>query len=474
MIKNRIFIVIAAGMLLMSLSVTGRAKDEVESLFIDLSESMQRLSEHSATISEKVLQAVVKIEVVGVAVNELNVNSERLVSRFQTTGSGFFIDSSGYIITNAHVVKDAQMIRINLPAYSDDSRSSSILKSRVKPLRAQLIGIDVETDLAVLKVDMPDSPFLEIADSDAIKPGNLIWTVGSPLGLSNTVTMGVVSTTARQLMPDSPMIFIQTDAAVNPGSSGGPLIDASGRVVGVNSSILSHSGGSDGISLAIPSNIMGSIYQKIREHGYVPRGDIGVNAQTITPELQFGLKLTQDWGVILSDVSSKAALSAGLHPGDIVVSMDGKVMENARQFIVNVYNKEIGSEVVLDVVRKGKPVSVRVEVKERRDAPSLFGVGTEVPIPHFGIFISNIDGENELAAKYKRGQGGVLVQAKMKNVAAQYPEIRTGDIIYSVNGLDIYNTNNFKKVVRGIEIGSPVVLHIERNRRLSYVTFYWN
>ena len=440
---------------------------------LNIESTLQQLSVLSATVAEKALRSVVEIQVTGVSTGTSNGNV--LVSRFRSSGSGFVIDPEGYIITNAHVVKGATSIRVDFPARSDESRSSSIVKSRVKPVHARLVGLDEETDIAVLKINRSGLESLPIADSDNVKSGHLAWAVGSPLGLESSVTIGVISTVARQLKADDPMIYIQTDAAVNPGSSGGPLIGSSGEVIGVNASILSRGGGSDGISLAIPSNIMRYAYEQIKEHGYLPRGDIGVNAQTNTPEIQQGLGLPQDYGVILSDVLlGSTALKAGLVPGDVIVSVDGKPMENARQFIVNIYSKEIGNFATLEVIKNGEPVSLDVKIEERRSAPTLFGEGEQQQISEFGILVSNIDGENRLAEKYKRGQGGVLVQAKIKYTNQLIPEIHTKDIIYSVNGAHIFNTVDLRKAVSKLKPGTPVVLHIERNRKLSFVTFYWN
>jgi len=469
---NRSFFIIFA--IFISISTAARAASASDdSSHINF--SLQQLSSLSSDIAEQALRSVVKIEVIGVSTNSPKSNSERLVSRFRASGSGFVVDPAGYIITNAHVIKDAQLIRIIFPAHSDASRSSSILKSRVKPVIAELIGMDEETDMAVLKIDQMNMEYIPMADSNDVKSGHLVWAIGSPFGLNNTVTMGIVSTTARQLKPDDPMIYIQTDAAVNPGSSGGPLINSLGEVVGVNASIFTKSGGSDGISLAIPSNIMRYVFEKIKQYGYVPRGDIGVNAQTITPEIQQGLGLTQNWGVILSDVlPGSSALEAGLIPGDVIVSIDGKVMENARQFIVNIYAKKIDSLVSLQIIRNAQPSTVDVKIVERRNSPTVFGEFEKEEISSFGIFVSNIDGVNKPAEKYKRGKGGVLVEAKMKYTNQSYPEIKTKDIIYSINGAYFADVEGFRKAVSRLKPGAPVVLHIERRGKLRFVTFYWN
>ena len=173
---------------------------------------------------------------------------------------------------------------------------------RPRVVGAQIVAIDEETDLSVLKVDEKALPALELADSDAVRPGQLVLAFGSPLGLDSSVTLGVVSAVARQLEPDDPMIYIQTDASINPGNSGGPLVDTDGRVVGINTLILSQSGGNEGLGFAAPSNIVRNIFEQVRKFGRVRRGEIGVRAQTITPSLAEGLQLPRDWGVVLGDV----------------------------------------------------------------------------------------------------------------------------------------------------------------------------
>jgi len=468
-IQPRIFFITLLFVFLLSPISAKETSDEADLDSMTISE----ISENSVDIVEKALRSVVQIEVVGAALTP-TAAQEQIWSRFKSSGSGFIVDPSGYIVTNAHVVKDAQFIQVILPDKTNGLEFSSIVKGRVKPERAQLIGLDEETDIAVLKIERSDMPALEISDSDKVKPGDLAWAIGSPLGLNSSVTMGIVSTNARQLEADHPMIYIQTDVAVNPGSSGGPLIGSSGKVIGVNASILTKGGGSDGISLSVPSNIVQAVYTSIREHGYVRRGDIGVNAQTITPEMQEGLGLDQDWGVILSDsILSGPAFNAGLRPGDQVLRMDGKLMENGRQFIVNLYGKEIGSSVALDVVINGSPKTVNVEVKERRGVASLLGDGEKIAIPHLGIIVADTEQKNNAPAIYKRGDGGVIIKAKLKNANNQHPQIRTGDIIYSLNKSQIFNVSDLLNAVLKLKVGDPVVLHIERNRKLSYVTFYW-
>jgi serine protease Do len=225
--------------------------------------------------------------------------SSDLVTTQRASGSGVIVDPDGYIVTNAHVVRGAHQVRVEIPL---PTIGQSILAGRSRTLNGRIVGLDVETDLAVIQIEEKNLPALAFGDSDQLRAGQIVLAVGSPLGLSNSVSLGVVSAIARQLEPNSPMIYIQTDASINPGSSGGPLLDLNGRVVGINTMIASPAGGSEGLAFAAPSNIVRTIFEQIKKTGRVRRGDIGVRAQTITPALASGLRLARDSGVVLADV----------------------------------------------------------------------------------------------------------------------------------------------------------------------------
>ena len=274
------------------------------------------------------------------------------------------MDSDGYVLTNAHVITGAAAVEVLLPAlFETGSPRQSILKGRGKRFSAEIVGVDSDTDLAVLKISQKELPFLAFGDSDQVRQGQLVLAFGSPLGLENSVTMGIVSATARQLRPEDPMIYLQTDSPINPGNSGGPLVDLQGRVVGINTFILSQSGGSEGIGFAAPSNIARNVFTQLRKGGKVRRGSIDVYAQTVSPELAQGLNLANDWGVILGDVfPGGSADRAGLKEGDVILALNGKVMENARQLEVNVYRHAIGERVSLEVLRGGDKLKVDVAV----------------------------------------------------------------------------------------------------------------
>lgn len=243
--------------------------------------SLTQLSASFEAVADRVRPAVVEVLASGYAMpQEESVEGARLILKQRSVGSGVVLDADGYIVTNAHVVAAAARLQVELPTSLPGAPiQTSILKARGKVLSAVIVGIDQETDLAVLKVEAQGLPFLELADSERVRQGQLVLAFGSPLGLEGSVTMGLVSAVARQLKPEDRMIYIQTDAPINPGSSGGPLVDASGRVIGINTLIFSQSGGSEGVGFAAPSNIVRTVYEQIRATGYVHRGEIGVQGR---------------------------------------------------------------------------------------------------------------------------------------------------------------------------------------------------
>jgi serine protease Do len=424
--------------------------------------------------SKKVTPAVVQIYTTGFSLAQGNDLAPITMQR--GTGSGIILDSDGYIITNAHVVELARRVKVLIPlSRKERGDKKSLLKIHARVVGGQVVGVDHETDLAVIKIQEKDLPYLELADSDEIQQGQIVLAFGAPFGLGNSMTMGIVSTVARQLQPDAPVAYIQTDAPINPGNSGGPLVNALGQVIGVNTLILSQSGGSEGIGFAVPSNIVKNVFQQIRSTGRVRRGAIGVHAQTITPVMARGLKLPQDAGVILSDVYPESpADKAGLKTGDIVLTVDGKPMENARQMNVTLYRKAIGNTVTIEYVRGGSKKDIKVEVVERPgDRKRLADLvrPEENLIAQFGIL--GLDVTSEIAAMLPglRSREGVVVAARSAGTPGWLDSFVTGDVIVAVNQAPVRNLAELRVLTRELDAGEAVVVQIMRGGQMHYLAF---
>ncbi|HNX51769.1 MAG TPA: trypsin-like peptidase domain-containing protein, partial [Thermoanaerobaculaceae bacterium] len=290
------------------------------------SESLAALSASFEALAQRVAPSVVEIFTNGYTVGPGQPN---VLARQQGSGSGVVLDTEGHIVTNAHVVAGARRIQVLLPVLEDDpgGRSGGV-KPRPGKVDAHLVALDSATDLAVLKIAEAGLHPLPFGDSDKLRQGQLVLAFGSPLGLGSTVTLGVVSAVARQLGPDDTMVYVQTDAPINPGNSGGPLVDTQGQAVGLNTMIMTQSGGSEGIGLAIPSNTVRAIAEQLLRSGRVRRGVIGVQVQAVTPVMAAAMHLTQAWGVIVSDMlDSGPAAKAGVQVGDLVVSAGGRAVQ---------------------------------------------------------------------------------------------------------------------------------------------------
>jgi serine protease Do len=337
-------------------------------------------------------------------------------------------------------------------------------------LPAEVVGVDRETDLALLRVAADGLEPLAIGDSDALRQGQLVLAIGSPLGLESSVTLGVVSAVARQLRPEDPMIYVQTDAPINPGNSGGPLLDLDGRLVGVNTLIFSQSGGSEGIGFAVPANIARAVAQQLGAFGRVRRGDIGVHAQTLTPELGRGLGIDRTRGVIVGDVvAGGPAAEAGLRIGDVILALDGKPMENGRQLDVNVYRRA-GDTVRLDVLRQGETLAASVIVAERSDDVARFADLVDRRrslVEDLGILAITVGGDLARRLGSLRIGEGVLVAGLAPDRPASDGGLLPGDVIHAVNRKLVEDVEALRAELGRVDGG--VVLQVERQRRLMFL-----
>lgn len=432
--------------------------------------SLNDLSGSFETLTGRVTPSVVQIFATGYSAGP------GLLVKQRDSGSGVILDSAGYIVTNAHVVAGAKKVQVMVPVRDASlANRTSLLKSSVRMVGGQIVGMDRETDLAVVKVPVADLPVLELGDSDGVRQGQIVLAFGSPLGLDNSVTMGVVSSVARQLEADAPVVYIQTDAPINPGNSGGPLVDADGRVIGINTMIYTQSGGSEGIGFAIPSNIVRAVYEQIRNTGRVRRGVIGVRAQTITPALARGLGLERTWGVVLGDVlPGGPADEAGLRVGDVILSIDGKTMENGRQLDVDIYRKPLGGDVKVEFMRDGARATASVRVVERPGDPGRFEemvTPDQNLVPRLGILAIDMGPGIASMLPPQRLDDGVVVAAQSPEGPAWRDGFQAGDIIYAVNGRQVTDVKGLREIVDALLPGDAAAVQLQRGNALQYLAF---
>ena len=438
--------------------------------------SLATFSNELQSLVQRVGPSVVQINVSGYALAESAgpATADTLLERQRSTGSGVIVDAGGYLVTNYHVVSGARRVQVVLPVRGAEATGSSIVKPRGRSYDATIIGIDEETDLAVLKVDATGLPALPFADSDALRAGQIVCAFGSPLGLENSMTLGVVSAVGRQLSADDSMVYVQTDAPINPGNSGGALVDVQGRLVGINALILSQSGGNEGLGFAAPSNIVRTVFEQIRKWGRVKRGTIGVSAQTITPTLADALKLPRPSGVILADVSpEEPGAAAGLKVGDIVLALNGKAMENGRQFDVNLYRLAAGDIADIEVLRGDAPMKISVAIAERRGDPTRFADMVSPDrhlVQRLGILGLDLNASLAAAIGGVRGLGGVLVAARALNSGAEYG-LEVADVILSVNGTPVKGLAELRSVIGRLPDNAAVALQVQREGQLIFLSF---
>lgn len=438
---------------------------------------LEQISTAFQALAKRVSPTVVKVLAIGYRPLDDEEDPNSLTTRQQSSGSGVIVDPNGYIITNAHVILGAERVQVLLPAMDEENpKKGSIIRPQGRRLRADIVGIDLETDLAVLKVPAKNLPALELGDSETVEQGQLVLALGSPLGLENSVSMGVVSAKARQLRADDTMIYIQTDAPINPGSSGGPLIDTQGRVIGINTLLLTQSGVNEGIGFAAPSNIVRAVYEQIRRNGRVIRGDIGADAQTIDPTLAKGWKLARDSGVVISDVEPEGpAATAGLRVGDIILTLNGKPMENARQFAVNLYRPKIGETVRLEVLRGQQKLTFNVPVAEKLNDPERFAAlvtGGENLVPQLGILVVELTPRIlERLTPLRKGLGVLVVARTADAPVIEGGGFRAGDIIYAINREVVASLADVRLILSRYKSGDAIAVQLERNGKLMFVSF---
>ncbi len=388
----------------------------------------------------------------------------------QAVGSGFIIDKAGYVITNAHVVDGAIRITVKLDSGEE--------------LPAEVLGADEETDIAVLKLNAGrDLPFVTLGDSDKARVGDWVLALGSPFGLSKSVTAGIVSNRQRETMVSSPFQkFIQTDAAINRGNSGGPLVNIMGEVIGVNSQIATSTGDYNGVGFALPSNETRFVYEQIREHGLVKRGFLGVLLDSVKTEFAKVYGLGDTRGAIITDVRAEQgpAAAAGLKSGDIVVGFNGRPVANAQDLITKVASTSPDFPVELDVLREEnnsfvtKKINLKLGQRPLRagnananpDSTRLPLERTNEPTKPFGLTLAELTPQQATTFKLE-GQTGVVVKeinpesfiADVK-LSTGVDALGEGDVIVRINRVPVTNEKAFADTAAKLKKGDPVVLHV--------------
>jgi serine protease Do len=400
-------------------------------------------------------------------------NANVVVGRQRSVGSGFAIDPDGYIMTNAHVVNGAQRIQVVISPPDANGSLASALSGKTRTVPARIIGVASELDLALIKVEAR-LPALPLATYTKVRQGEIVFAFGSPGGLRNTITRGIISSVARQTDPDSPLIYIQTDASINPGNSGGPLVNSRGEVVGVNTFILSQSGGSEGLNFAVPCATARTAFKQLQKYGQIRRQEIGINLQTITPAMATSLGLSKDYGVIVSDVlPGSPAQAMGVQIGDILVSMDGQPADNLPTVSYYFRLRDSAESVKLVVLRGTTQQTLNVpavEIKSDLDDVS----GTADPeknlVQPLGILGVEIDRKIAVMAKGLRDAYGIIVAAKTAGATSEVP-LAVGDVIRNLNGKQMTSLEMLRSNLRSLAPGAPVTLQIQRDGRLMYVSF---
>jgi serine protease Do len=274
----------------------------------------------------------------------------------QSLGSGVIASADGYIVTNGHVVADADEIVVRLSDHSEH--------------KAKVVGVDARTDVALLKIDASNLPALPFGDSDKLEVGEPVMAIGNPFGLEQTVTTGIVSAKERFIGSGPYDDFIQTDASINPGNSGGPLVDTRGTLIGINTAIFSQTGGSVGIGFAIPVNLAKDVLRQLKDHGEVVRGYLGVSVMPVTPEARQAAKLESSRGALVAEaVPGSPAASAGIKPGDLILAFQGEPIQNPHDLTRRVAGTPPGTKVAVRVARNGREMPVEVTLGRLKDAP---------------------------------------------------------------------------------------------------------
>ncbi|HSB42236.1 MAG TPA: DegQ family serine endoprotease [Methylomirabilota bacterium] len=375
----------------------------------------------------------------------------------RSLGSGVIVDPSGIVLTNAHVVERATDIEV---ATADGKKH-----------KAKLAGVDRKTDLAVLKLQGSGPyPAATLGDSDSVKVGDWVLAIGSPFGLQKTVTAGIISAKGRSIGQGPFDDFLQTDAAINPGNSGGPLVNMSGEVIGINSAILSRTGGNVGIGFSIPVNMAKRIYTELAAKGKVTRGWLGVSIQPLTPELAKSFGLKEPSGVLISDVmQGSPAASAGIASGDIIIEFDRKRVESPQELQKVVAATSPGRAVPLKVWRDKGEKSLEIKIGETPDETVALK-STNKGKSLLGLDVRPITPELARQLNLRSAEGAIVFSVEEESPAAE-AGLQRGDVIREVNRQKVRSVQDFERITKDVKDGDRVTVLLQRGPQSLYVAF---
>ena len=363
-------------------------------------------------------------------------------------GSGFIVSHDGYILTNAHVVDHANEVTVKLT----DRRE----------FKAKVVGVDKATDVALIKIDAKNLPTVRIGDSHNAKVGEWVVAIGSPYGFENSVTAGIVSAKSRSL-PESNYPFIQTDVAVNPGNSGGPLFNLAGEVIGINSQIYSRTGGWQGLSFAVPIEIAMKVKDQLAQHGHVTRGRLGVTIQEVNATLASSFGLDRPRGALVASVDPDSpAKKAGIEVGDIITKYDGQTIEHSSDLPMLVADTTPGKRAPVEVWRKGSVKSLSVAPVEKADEKVASNDNSAAAHGRLGVAVRPLTADER---RENGGKGGLLVEEV--SGAAERAGVQPGDLVLALNGTPVHTPDELRDQVR--KSGKHIALLIQREDRQLFV-----
>ncbi|MGE0130819.1 MAG: DegQ family serine endoprotease [Blastocatellales bacterium] len=372
------------------------------------------------------------------------------------TGSGVIINPAGYILTNNHVAGGADEIKVKL----SDGRE----------FRARRIGTDSETDLALIKIDAKNLPYAALGDSSKLEQGEWVIALGSPFGLEQTMTAGIVSATGRQLGGTYDN-YIQTDASINPGNSGGPLVNMNGEVVGINTMIYSRSGGSEGIGFSVPSNLAKKVQEQLLRNGKVMRGYLGVSLQAVSPAMAKSLGYQGTDGALVGDLTENTpAARAGLRSGDVIIEFDGKPVKSPKQLTEIVGDTAVGKAASVKFVRDGRTQTTSITLGERpgRNLASNEETGSE-RVGKLGVSYSTVTSAIASQMRLKINSGALIEDVQPGSPAAE-AGLRDGDVIHRINRTAVNRAQDLTAALKALNTEKEVVLQVERGGQLTFVT----